>query len=225
MAVTGGPSIIKSNLSLCLDAADTLSYPGSGTTWNDLSTNNYSHTLTGSPAYNSSTGYFSFNGSTQFASYAGNVVPAGDSSKSISVWFRSNNIATRQWIIYAGTESLGTRFCLEIDSSKFTFNYFADALRSSTLLSNTWYNGVVSYNSSTKVLACYINGSLSYTATFPISGYSLVTGTTANTVIARFATSSFFFNGDISLLNVYSRNLSDAEVLQNFNAARGRFGV
>jgi len=56
---------------LYLDAGNTASYSGSGTTWADLSTNTNNATLTGSPTFTSSgaNSYFSFNGSgTQLAS-------------------------------------------------------------------------------------------------------------------------------------------------------------
>ena len=53
--------IVTDGLVLCLDAGNTKSYPGSGATWLDLSSNANNGTLTGSPTFNSANG-----GSLQF---------------------------------------------------------------------------------------------------------------------------------------------------------------
>ena len=47
------PSIVTNGLVLCLDAGNQLSYPGTGTTWNDLSRNGNDGTLTNGPVFNS----------------------------------------------------------------------------------------------------------------------------------------------------------------------------
>ena len=51
MALSHSPSIITQNLVLCLDAGNSKSYPGSGTTWTDLSGNGNNGTLRNSPTY------------------------------------------------------------------------------------------------------------------------------------------------------------------------------
>ena len=53
MSVSNGPSIVTSGLVLSLDAADKNSYPGSGTTWADLSGNTNNGTLTNGPTFSS----------------------------------------------------------------------------------------------------------------------------------------------------------------------------
>ena len=63
MALNHSPSIVTNGLVLCLDAANTKSYPGSGTTWTDISGNGTSGTLTNGPVFNSANlGYFVFDG-------------------------------------------------------------------------------------------------------------------------------------------------------------------
>ena len=47
MACHGGPDIVEDNLVLCLDAANTKSYPGSGTTWTDISGKSHNGTVNG----------------------------------------------------------------------------------------------------------------------------------------------------------------------------------
>ena len=60
-----GPNIVTSGLVLSLDAANTKSYPGSGTTWFDISGNNNHFTLFNSPTYNS-LGYFELDGTNDY---------------------------------------------------------------------------------------------------------------------------------------------------------------
>ena len=56
MALHHSPRIVTSGLVLALDAADRNSYPGSGTTWTDLSGNANNGTLTNGPTFNSANG-------------------------------------------------------------------------------------------------------------------------------------------------------------------------
>jgi hypothetical protein len=53
MGIAYNPAIIRSNLVLCLDAANPKSYPGSGTTWTDLSGFGNNGTLINGVGYSS----------------------------------------------------------------------------------------------------------------------------------------------------------------------------
>ena len=64
MALAHNPRIVTDGLVLCLDAANSKSYPGSGTTWYDISGNGYNATLVGTVGHSSTFGgVFSVNGS------------------------------------------------------------------------------------------------------------------------------------------------------------------
>lgn len=56
MAFANGPVIVKNGLIFNLDAADRNSYPGSGTTWSDISGNGNNGTLTNGPTFSSDNG-------------------------------------------------------------------------------------------------------------------------------------------------------------------------
>lgn len=72
MAFNNGPRITTNGLVLCLDASDRNSYPGTGTTWYDVSGNGYNATLTNGPTW-SSAGYFTFDGSNDYADISLNL--------------------------------------------------------------------------------------------------------------------------------------------------------
>ena len=56
MALNHGPKLVTDGLVLWMDAADRTSYPGSGTTWTDLTRNGYNGTLTNGPTFSSANG-------------------------------------------------------------------------------------------------------------------------------------------------------------------------
>jgi hypothetical protein len=63
MSTSWGSGIIKDNLILWLDAASNKSYPGSGTTWHDLTTNNYDMSFVNTPTFDAANNTFNFDGS------------------------------------------------------------------------------------------------------------------------------------------------------------------
>ena len=73
MSLSHSPSIVLNSLVLALDAANIKSYPGSGTTWDDLSFYNNDGTLAGGPNYTStSSGSIVFDGSNDNVSIGTN---------------------------------------------------------------------------------------------------------------------------------------------------------
>ena len=88
MAASAGPDIVEDGLVLYLDAGNEESYPGTGTTWKDLSGNGNDGTLTNGPTFSGdNTGGITFDGSNDY-------VDCGDiditSSFTLSVWFKGN---------------------------------------------------------------------------------------------------------------------------------------
>ena len=72
----GGKPIVTDGLVLCLDAANPKSYPGSGTTWTDLSGNGNNGTLVNGVGYNSDNGgSLSFDGVNDYVSKSSWVNP------------------------------------------------------------------------------------------------------------------------------------------------------
>ena len=69
MALNYGPSIVTDGLQVLLDAADINSYPGTGTTWTDLSGNGNNGTLTNGPSFlsNENGGIMRFDGVDDYA--------------------------------------------------------------------------------------------------------------------------------------------------------------
>lgn len=209
--------IIGSGLDLFLDASNSSSYSGTGTTWSDLSANNNDATLTNGPAFSTTNGgLFNFDGVDDYAD-CGNILNLTAYTK--SVWFRPEDGNGTNLMSGAS----GHAFWMAQVSNKIAAGHLGDYQRvvyqrpSGDFL-NLWWNATVTYDNSTG-FALYLNGYLvdSDTST-PAVGSS---DTKVN--LGRYSTSNYF-DGDIGSAMLYDRALSATEVLQNFNALKSRFG-
>jgi len=244
MGIFRGPRIVQDGLVLCLDAADSKSYPGSGSTWNDISnTNNWvsnafstrNATIYG-PTYSSTNkGYFDFDGSNDYIEI-NNGRTMITSSITFCVWLKQDvvhtntNFSSQICIVeYPATAILGSSSCfyMALRSGAINFryqraSYQADASPGVTQTANEWRYYVGTYGDG--FISLYSNGNLvgSNALTYSFLGLS---ATNNNTRIGESGYYNNHFNGKISLCQAYNRVLSASEVSQNYNATKGRFGL
>ena len=221
MAISHSPRIVRDGLVLALDAADRNSYPGSGTTWNDLSGNGNNGTLVNGVGYNSGNGgSLSFDGSNDRVTITNNIPSL--SNFTIELFMRTSTLDGSQDIFF--DQFLSLRF--EIYNNKYRIHLgngsawaFTDHVGNVTLSQNTWYQTVWSWNGSNSIL--YLNGSQD-----SIRSYSSASSGTGNITIGQHSPdTSYNWNGNIGLIKVYNRALTASEVLQNYNATKTRFGL
>jgi hypothetical protein len=207
-------NIIDDGLVLYLDAGNTQSYSGGGTTWTDLSGNDNTGTLTNGPTYSSANG-----GSIVFDGVNDNVTSSLSSSLgtqfSISVWFKKNNNNTGNPVNFQGSPTLE----LLVDQTN-QLNIWdgANHYYSFTTIIGIWYNMTVVKNATNFLL--YVNNNSSPVLNF-VSSYN---NTNTNFIVGKHPTASVnYINGNISQVSIYNRALSAAEVLQNYNALKDRY--
>ena len=215
MGISGGPNVIRdSSLMLELDTVDRNSYPGSGTTWSDLSGNAYNATLINTPSYNSSYGgTLNFNGGSTYASttYAQPAYSTGSSF----TW--------NLWVIPDVSSGLapiiGNRGGAELIFTKLTFQAFQyyPAILTHGMTSGVWQNICVVKNGTT--LTYYQNG-ISVTSTT-----STVTKTSVPFYIGGDPVAGEYATCTVSNVQVYNRALSATEIQQNYNALKSRYGL
>lgn len=228
MAYRNGPKIITDGLVLCLDAAISKSYPGSGSTWYDLSTSKINGTLNNGPVFNSANrGYFSFDGVNDYVNQPSSSLNLTDFS--FSAWIHGSGI-----IFGSGVEETWPRYWF-FQQSGFTFrptqvigNGINYTISIPSPITSQW--NMVSYVRSSSTMYAYQNGILVSTySSFPTN--ALVTYANWGQFIGKVKrdfnqyTSELFFTGNIAQVSLYNKSLSANEVRQNFNATRGRFGV
>src|SRR5210317_1490874 len=114
MAIYAGPEIVNDGLVLHVDAANSRSYPGTGSVWYDLSGNGLDFNVVGSPTWNSA-GYFTnFNDSNYFecSSSTGwtSVMPTGDSPRTVCALVRRVTGVTFEHVIMWGDPTSGASY-------------------------------------------------------------------------------------------------------------------
>ena len=226
--------IITNGLTLYLDAGKTTSYPGTGTTWYDISGNGYNGTLNGGAGFNSANGgSITFDGLDEFINLGTSFsIPLNGT---ISFWVKLTNSIV--FGVYTGnTRPFGINGNFEIRWGGLTGfnNAYLQAdmgfsgpptinngvtLQSTTnnWYNTTWYNICITYNTTNNQCKMYIQSVLEDT-----KGVTNPTGLTGNFYIGR-STGGGYLGGSISNFMFYNRDLSATEVLQNYNALKGRY--
>jgi hypothetical protein len=222
MALSHSPSIVTDGLVLCLDAANTKSYPGTGTGWNDLSQNSFVGTMVNGITFSSSNlGSIVFDGTDDYVTIPHNSAFNFNTSLSLSFWFKTS-VGTEKYLTTKSDDSFYVAIGTVSPGKLSTWlnGTSPGGWKSSTASvdTNQWVNGVVTYNGSSVFI--YINGSLD--SSFGGSG-GVSTGTSP--VGIGYRNSAYFFNGSIANVMFYNINLSASQIAQNFNALRGRFGI
>ena len=221
MAITRGPKIVRDGLVLYLDAGDRNSYPGSGTTWKDLSGNGNNGTLTNGPTFDSGNGgSIVFDGSDDYVDI-GKSILRNLQSFTVNICFSANS--TGALISEGASSNRGFQFW--IDSTESVLQ-FGDATNDSYFNSRipTSFNNIldVSFSTQNKTGISYVNSVYQDSWT----NNDLIDWTSYTFKIAtRETANSSFVNCKIYMVKVYNRALSDVEIQQNFNATKGRFNL
>jgi hypothetical protein len=236
MAVGYNPRIVTDSLVLCLDAANTKSYPGSGTTWTDLSGNGRNFTWGSSPSYTS--------GSIPYFSTLGNRC-TGPASNSFGI---GNTSGYTIFLICRQNSLVNT------GAFKFYKNNLSGSPGRAIFSHCTWSNDIVYFDqggccgsdtrtqvasggSQTWNIWTFRRFTNSSTRTISKNGNTLITNTAAATTIdldsrAVDLGSSDEYGGNSSTWNarlggfiVYNRGLSDDEISTTVNALKPRYGI
>lgn len=215
--------LVTNGLVLFLDANNTNSYPGSGTSWYDLSGNGNTGTLTNGPTFNSANGgSIVFDGIDDYVNVA-NASSLNASAQTISVWYNATTVPGRSATIVAKHDTVGSYNGYHMYTANGTeikvgsTSYYAGP---GTGIAGVWYHLTLAYTSNSS-MTCYINGVSS--GTTALGNLSI----SSNPLRIGRSPDSFWsiFTGKISVVTVHNRQLSDTEILQNFNATRARYGV
>jgi len=223
MSVDGGPKIVTDGLVMCLDATNPKSYPGSGVVWNDLSGNGTDATLLNNIPHSSQ--YFVLDGEGDGAII--NDFPAiFSNSVTMSGWFYFDTDNTRD--ILFGSYDGPSNVNFERSSSnglRIYWNYGENSIYSDAGIAPAveWMHIAMCRNKEEGKFQFYVNGTLESNPNVTSSDIN-TTGMTFR--IGRdVRTDSTNMNGKISTINIYSKALLPAEVKQNYNALKGRFGL
>ena len=219
--------IVTSGLALLLDAGNTASYPGTGTTWTDLSGNGNTGTLTNGPTYSSADGgSIVLDGTNDYINGVHDATLNLTGDVTVELWFRlTATVFNQDYIRIFGKGNNDNRtwsLWYHVGNQQFLYQRYGstnmNAVYSATVSLNTWYHMVGTSSSNNHVL--YLNG---------VSRATVSTGTTFASstdpyTIGQGITNQYHI-GNIAKAAVYNRGLSAAEVTQNFDALKGRYGL
>jgi hypothetical protein len=242
MTVFGGPDIVTDGLVLHLDAANRKSYPGSGSTWYDLSGKSLNMTMvgTGFTYNNSGSSYFDMSSDSDgyFEANTANFNSRANITTQLTyiAWVKFLGVAQSWQNIFGGYHanagnqiSLGrwsysAKYWYEIETS--TGNKYLNNPTANSIPINTWTQMGMTTNTSNGTFLPYINGSNSglnasssatisgtireYYSSYPRIGY-----------IPAHGLSEFL----IGAVYAYNRQLTSTEMMENYNALKGRFGL
>lgn len=219
--------IVTQGLVLDLDAAKRDSYAGVGTAWNDISGNQNNGTLVNGPTFNSGNGgSIVFDGVNDYVD-CGNIL-SNPSSFTLCTWFKSSNTSqTNKGILgrWGGSSTPNTGYMLWIDvltnpgRLALPINAAPHLTGTTDIRTGAWFYLSGTFNGTTATI--YVNGisegSQSESA-ISISNNTFDLGRYVDN-----GGNGQYVQGNISQTQVYNRALSATEILQNYNATKGRY--
>ena len=221
MSVFSGPNAVPTGLVLCLDVANQLSYPGSGTAWNDVSGYRNIGTLTNTPTYTAGdNGYFTFSSNNYVTAPASSLYAFGTGDFALECWYYATSYSGYNHLMSLPDQGTMALKANTGDGAIYLYSPSWTTYGSTpgwTLALNTW-NHVV-FTRASSVGYAYLNSTpcgsaIGFTNNFSAQILNIHNGWGVEFVPCR-----------ISSTRMYNRALSATEVTQNFNALRGRYGV
>ena len=228
MAVYAGPDIVEDGLVLCLDAANLKSYPGSGVTWRDLSGNDNHFSMVGTLSFAS--GAFTSTASTSNY-FIRNPFNHPTTAVTAEMWCLPN--------IGSFNDGLWSYASSATDNNQLLFNQSnltiygpvndSGEISNINIVDGKWKQIILTSNRSTGSAILYVDGepkftTTKYAGTNFTSGGSMVLGQDQDSVGGGLDANQAF-EGKYSIFRIYNRVLSPSEILQNFNALRGRYNL
>ena len=238
MTTNFNPRIVTDGLLFCVDAGNTKSHSGSGTTWNDISGRGNTLTATSSPTFSSSNGGAiefdgtddkytidnTFIGSDQIATTEAN------GNYTLEAWINvhtSQGTTTNADSIIGSTSIYGVGMQVGISNGNPRMNYgarYTSNFYGSEFSYNTWTHVCLSRIGGTSVRS-YLNGN--FDTSTGSQHLEIPNGQTIGNMTIGNSSSRItgFYDGLIAVIRIYNIGLSDAQVKQNFDATKSRFGI
>ena len=231
LKVLTSPSVVTTNLVLHLDAGNAASYPGSGSTWYDLSAGARDCTLTNSPIYSSNNGgYLTFNGLDEYGTinnHADFNFDTGDFT--IEYWANCQDTVNDLYQLIGGTHVGGYgggwyAYAKDINN-KVAVGFTSQATSTFTISQNTWVHIVMSRISG---LVYFYKNNVSE------AGQSFTDDITSSNDMriamipnyGNLTDGTYHFDGHLAQFRIYKGlGLTAAQVDNNFTVGRSRYGV
>ncbi len=225
-------NIVKDGLVLNIDAGNNLSYPGTGITALNIAGVGATGVLINGVGFGvSSGGSFIFDGTNDYIDCGtDSITNFATTTMSAEIMFQTTGATNRPHLIGRGTNGAVGQFVLILETTtppKMRFyldtgsGWTAAATGNTTIQNNQWYHAVGVYNGSNVFI--YVNGVLDVSSAF--SGTLRSVPSDSVTVGFFTGSSAHYLTGKIPFARLYNKALSSTEILQNYNALKGRYGL
>ena len=229
-APAGG--FIDTGLELRLDASDTTSYPGSGTTWANVSAGaagtdgNVTVTSAGTPAWDA-TGYFTFDGSSQKLNWGSPAFfgSATNTSWTIEMYVNSditgttnstlqlNSTSGGSWILSKWKETTAAKLYWQTGGTRYV------EYEAGSVTSGTWYHMLWVYDQGANTVKAYANN----TELWSVGGSSSALFTVSSAWFGAQDGSTGFFDGKVNYIAYYKGYaLTTDDITNNYNILSAR---
>lgn len=228
--------IVQTNLVRYYDAGSTDSYSGTGTNWVDKMGSGYNLTLTNGPTWtsNGAGSYFTFDGTNDYAVGDDTGLPAGTSARTIGVWVYPLTSADFKGIFYYGSSALNDQvaWLQNAGYSPYSpghminvYGPWAGTLNGDNPLTTNAWNLIqfkFAGGAGAQAYSYFTNGTKYQTGT--TSEFGTVLGGSTRFRIAS-EIGSLYYNCRIGSVFIYDAELSDTDILTNYNNTKARYGL
>jgi len=244
MATEYNPKIVTDNLVLCLDAGNTKSYPGSGTTWTDMISGNNNATIVDATYSSDDGGVIRYDGTNDWVVYPAAAHSLGEDF-SVEVWakwdesqYGSNNPWPWTGCLWSANANddwgnsghgillgYGQIRYKNANNSEQNFSWTVPTTQvwHQIVFTKDSTDGIVYVDKSNENNSNDFKSSInSSSGAYGIGVADYLNGTypyTGDTSVRG------GWDGDISIVRIYNKVLSSSEIEQNYNANKGRFGL
>jgi hypothetical protein len=228
MGINYNPRTIVDGLVLALDAANSKSYPGSGTTWTDLSGNSNTGTLTNGPTYSSANfGSIVFDGTNDYVDLGSEKTLKSSGGWTVSSWINLSQVNSGSLYNFIGSTNIvhNSWYWTVYQSKLALWNrspggwYYG----STTIQPNVWYNCVLVCSNSGTSYQMYLNGVAEGGTHTTYTWNASYAGLIVRYIGRGNSSNGRYFYGKYPQASIYNRALTAAEVSQNYNALKSRY--
>jgi hypothetical protein len=246
-------NIVTNGLVFNYDAANASSYSGIGNTAYDVSGSGATIALTNGPTFSPlNSGSIVFDGTNDYIEAPHSSILNISGSITVEVWIYMTSLSNsadlnlickysnaggssnQSWILFKSTGNYSA-FSPNGTAGNNEFVWLATSAGSTggafigtgeQVLANTWYNVVAIYNSSNEKIEIYTNGQLKSSATRTGQTSGVLSTNLRNLQIGGTPLdANRYVQGRIPVARVFNRALTQQEILQNYNALKGRYGL
>ena len=222
-------SIVTDGLVFCIDPANISSYPRTGATVTDI-IGDITGTLNGTSGDNNTPqwenvngGIFDFDGTDDYTQLS-SPLSLTNTSFSIEAWIKWDGSESRK-VFFGHMEAHTNKKSIHwriYSNGLLRFDFYNSSINSPTgaIVADTWYHLFITYDYSSSTCICYKNGEVLMQGSI---GPYIGSQSSSNSYLGSWTPGGEPFPGKMVIFKQYNKVLTQAEVLQNYNALKNRF--